>query len=209
MKIPHYDVNPANLDDLILDWGNFDEEVVGEMRFGSDALDKWACRTFPHRLAPEWKADLRDAIREKRIRTEEQCLDWLEQEEGVDDPNQKLHDFWAMPLNLERGELRLREWRRYLRKYRRLLKQVEDWSELGEIRQPLRDFLPAYWQKWVQDEERKQASKCMAVGIMSPEEQHPRITEYFRRNLGAPERMISLKNSVYVELIGETAGGRG
>ena len=94
------------------------------MRFRSDAQDKWACRIFPHHLAPELKADLRDANREKRIRTEEQCLDWLKQEERVDTPNQKLDDLWAIPLNLERGELRLREWRRYLRKYRRLLKQV-------------------------------------------------------------------------------------
>ena len=46
----------------------------------------------------------------------------------------------------------------------------------------------------------------MAVHIMSPEEQHPGITEYFSRNLRAPERMISLKNSMYVEVFGETAG---
>ena len=90
VKIPHYDANAANLDDFILDWEDFAEEVVGEMRFRSDAGDKWACRTFPHRLAPELKADLRNAIREKRIRTEEQCLDWLEQEERVDTPNQKV-----------------------------------------------------------------------------------------------------------------------
>ena len=32
--------------------------------------------------------------------------------------------------------------------------------------------------------------------------------ENFRRNLGAPEQMISLKNSVYVEVLGKTAGGR-
>ena len=48
----------------------------------------------------------------------------------------------------------------------------------------------------------------MAVRIMLPEEQPPDIMEYFRRNLGAPERMISFKNSVYVEVFGETAGGR-
>ena len=81
VKELHYDANPANLDDFILDWEDFAEEVVGEMRFGPDVRDKWACRTFPHCLAPELKADLRDAIREKRIRTEEQCLDWLEQED--------------------------------------------------------------------------------------------------------------------------------
>ena len=114
VKIPHYQANPANLDDFILHWEDFAEEVVGEMRFGSNARDKWACRTFPHRLAPELKADLRDADQEKRIRTAEQCLDWLEQEERVDTPNQKLNDIWVIPLNLERGELRLRGWRRYL-----------------------------------------------------------------------------------------------
>ena len=32
--------------------------------------------------------------------------------------------------------------------------------------------------------------------------------EYFRRNLGEPDQMISMKNSVYVELLGDTAGGR-
>ena len=94
VKIPHYDANFANLDDFILDWEDFAEEVVGEMRLRSDVRDKWACRTFPHRLAPETKADLRDAIREKRIRAEEQYLDWLEQEERVDTPNQKLDDLW-------------------------------------------------------------------------------------------------------------------
>ena len=89
VKIPHYDARPANLDDFILDWEDFAEEVVGEMRFRSDARDKWACRTFPHRLAPELKADLRHVIREKRICTEEQCLNWLEQEERLGYPQPK------------------------------------------------------------------------------------------------------------------------
>ena len=80
VQIP-YDANPANLDNLILDWEDFAEEVVGEMR--QDARDKWACRTFPHRLASELKADLRDPIRERRISTEEQCLDWLNQEKEL------------------------------------------------------------------------------------------------------------------------------
>ena len=117
------------------------------MRFGSDARDKSACSTFPHHLAPELKADLRDGILDKRIRTKEQCLDWLEQERRVDTRKQKLDDIWAIPLNLECGELQLRDRGRYLRKYRRLLKQVEDWSQSGEIRHPLRDVLPAYWKK--------------------------------------------------------------
>ena len=52
---------------------------MGEMQLGSDARDMWAYSMFPNWLTPELKADLRDAIQEKRIRTEEQCLDWLEQ----------------------------------------------------------------------------------------------------------------------------------
>ena len=107
VKVPYYDANLANLDELILDWKDFAEEFAGEMR--QDARDKWACFTFPHRLASELKADLRDQIREKRISTEEQCLDWLEQEERVDAPNQTLDDVWSIPPNLERGELRLRD----------------------------------------------------------------------------------------------------
>ena len=179
---------------------------MGEMR--QDARDKWACRTFPRCLAFELKADLRDQIREKRISTEEQCLDGLQQEERVDAPNQTLDNLWSIPLNLERGESRLRDWRRYLRKYRRLLKQVEDWSESSKIRHLLRDVLLSYWKKGVEGEEKKRAKKRLAVRIMSPEHQHPRIMEYFRRNLGEPDRMISMKNSVYVEVLGDTAGGR-
>ena len=77
------------------------------MRFGSDAREKLACRTIPHCLAPELKADLRDAIQENRIRTEEQYSDWWEQEERLDTPNQHLDDLWAILLHLEHGELRL------------------------------------------------------------------------------------------------------
>ena len=33
------------------------------------------------------------------------------------------------PPNLKRGELRLRDWRRYLGMYHQLLKQVEDWRD--------------------------------------------------------------------------------
>ena len=32
IKIPYYDGNPCNLDDFILDWEDFAEEVVGEMK---------------------------------------------------------------------------------------------------------------------------------------------------------------------------------
>ena len=58
------------------------------------------------------------------------------------------------------------------------------------------------------DEEKKRAKKRMALHIMSPEDQHPRMMEMFRRNLGEPDRMISMKNSVYLEVVRETAGGR-
>ena len=62
IKIPYYDGNPSNLDDFILDWEDFAEEVVGEMR--GAPRDKWVCRTFPHRLAQDLKEELRDQIRE-------------------------------------------------------------------------------------------------------------------------------------------------
>ena len=62
IKIPYYDGNPSNLDDFILDWEDFTEEVVGEMK--GAPRDKWVCRTFPHRLAQDLKEELRDQIRE-------------------------------------------------------------------------------------------------------------------------------------------------
>ena len=88
IKIPYYDGNPSNLDDFILDWEDFAEEVVGEMQ--GAPRDKWVCRTFPHRLAQDLKEELRDQIREGLIRTEQACFQWLEDEERVDAPNQKL-----------------------------------------------------------------------------------------------------------------------
>ena len=42
---------------------------------------------------------------------------------------------------------------------------------------------------------------------MLPEDQHPRIREYFRRNLGEPDWMVSTNNSVQVDVIGDTVGG--
>ena len=132
----------SNLDDFILDWEDFAEEVVGRMK--GAPRDKWACRTFPHRLAQDLKEELRDQIREGVIQTEQACLQWLEDKERVDAPNQKLEDLWSIPLLLERGELRVREWNRYIRKYRRSLKLVEDWNEASEIRHLLKDFLPGH-----------------------------------------------------------------
>ena len=110
VKIPYHDANPTNVEEFLLDWGDLPEEVVGDMR--QEIPDKWACRTFPHRLASELKADLRDQIREKRISTEEKCLDWSEQEERVDATDQKSDDLRSIPPNFERGELRLRSLRR-------------------------------------------------------------------------------------------------
>ena len=206
IKIPYYDGNPSNLDDFILDWEDFAEEVVGEMR--GAPRRKLVCRTFPHRLAQDLKEELRDQIREGLIRMEQACLQWLEDEERVDAPNQKLEDLWSIPLPLDRGELRVREWNRYLRKYRRCLKLVEDWNEASEIRHLLKDVLPGNWKRRVEDEEKKRAKKRVAVRIMAAEDTHAGIMEFFRRNLGEPNRMLGLKNAVYVEVFGDSMGQR-
>ena len=206
IKIPYYDGNPSNLDDFILDWEDFAEEVVGEMR--GAPRDKWVCQTFPHRLAQDLKEELRDQIREGVIQTEQACLQWLDDEERVDAPNQKLEDLWSIPLPLERGELRVRAWNRYIRKYRRSLKLVEDWNEAREIRHLLKDVLPGNWKRRVENEEKKRAKKRVAVRIMAAEDTHAGIMEFFRRNLGEPNRMLGLKNAVYVEVFGDTIGQR-
>ena len=151
MEIPYYDGNPSNLDDFILDRGDFAEEVVGEMR--GALRDKWVCPTFPHRLAQDLKEELRDQIRQGLIQTEQACLQWLEDEERVDAPNQKFEDLWSIPLPLERGELRVREWNRYIRKYRRSLKLAEDWNEASEIRHLLKDVVPSHWKRRMEDED--------------------------------------------------------
>ena len=103
---------------------------------------------------------------------EQACLQWLEDEERVDAPNQKLEDLWPIPLPLERGELRVRKWNRYIRKYRRSLKLVEDWNEASEIRHLLKDVLPGRWKRRVEDEEKKRAKKRVAVRIMASEDTH-------------------------------------
>ena len=206
IKISYYDGNPSNLDDFILDWEDFAEEVVGEMR--GAPRDKWVCRKFPHRLAQDLKEELRDQIREGLIRTEQACLQWLGDEERVDAPNQKLEDLWSILLQLDRGELRVREWNRYLQKYRQSLKLVEDWNESSEIRHLLKDVLPGHWKRRVEDEEKKRAEKRVAVRIMAAGDTHGGIIECFRRNLGEPNRMLGLKNAVYVEVFGDTVGQR-
>ena len=103
ITIPYYDGNASNLDDFILDWEDFAEEVVGKMR--GAPRDKWVCRTLPHRLAQDLKEELRDQIREGVIHKEQACLQWLEDEERVDAPNQKLEDLWSIPLPLERVKI--------------------------------------------------------------------------------------------------------
>ena len=206
IKIPYYDGNPSNLDDFILDWEDFAEEVVGEMRRAP--RDRWVCRTFPHRLAQDLKEELRDQIREGLIRTEQAWMQWSEDEERVDALNQTLEDLWSIPLPLDRGELQVREWNRYLRKYRRCLKLVEDWNEASEICHLLKDVLPSNWKRRVEDEEKKRAEKRVAVRIMAAEDTHAGIMEFFRRNLGEPNRMLGLKNAVYVEVFGDSMGQR-
>ena len=187
IKIPYYHGNPCNLDGFILEWGDFAEDGVGEMR--GAPRDKWVCRTFPHRLAQDLKEELRDQIREGLIQTEQACLQWPEDEERVDGPNQKLEDLWSIPLPLERGGLRVQEWNRYIRKYRRSLKLAEDWNESSEIRHLLKDVLPGQSKRRVEDEEKKRAKKRVAVRIMASEDTHAGIMEFFRRNLGEPSRM--------------------
>ena len=61
------------------------------------------------------------------------CVDWLEDEESVDAPNQKTDDLWNIPFKFERGELRLKAWCYYLRKYPRNLRMVKDWNVSSEI----------------------------------------------------------------------------
>ena len=173
IKIPYYDAIPSNLDDFILDWEDLAEEVVRETSQGPG--NKWACRTFPHRLAQDLKEELRDRIREGAIRTEQACLQWLEDKERVDAPDKKLEDLWSIPVSLEHGELRVRDWNRYLRKYRRCLRQVEDWNEASDIRHLLKHVLPSHWKKRVEDEEKKRAKKGVAVRIMSSEDTHAQI----------------------------------
>ena len=126
----------------------------------------------------------------------------------MDTPNQKLEDLWSNPLPLERGELRVREWNRYIRKYRRSLKLVEDWNEASEIGHLLKEVLPGHWKRRVEDEEKKRAKKRVAVWIMASEDTHAGIMEFSRRNLGEPSRMLGLKNAVYVEVFGDTMGQR-
>ena len=58
----------------------------------------------------------------------------------------------------------------------------------------------------MEDEEKKRAKKRVAVRIMAAEDTHAGIMEFFRRNLGEPNRMLGLKNAVYVEVFGAPWG---
>ena len=159
--------------------------------------DKWVCRTFPHRLAQDLKEELKDQIREGLLQTEQACLQWLDDEERLDALNQKLEDLWSTPLPLERGELRVREWNRYICKYRRSLKLVEDWNESSEIGHLLKDVLPGHWKKKVVNEEKERAKKRVAVRIMASEDTHAGIMGFFlakprraKPNVGIEERRL-------------------
>ena len=85
---------------------------------------------------------------------------------------------------------------------------MEDWNESSEIRHLLKDVLPSHWKRRVEDEEKKRAKKRVAVRIMAAEDTHAGIMEFFRRNLGEPNRMLGLKNAVYVEVFGDCMGQR-
>ena len=60
----------------------------------------------------------------------------------------------------------------------------------------------------MEDEEKKRSKKRVAMRIMAAEDTHAGIMEFFRRNLGEPNRMLGLKNAVYVEVFGDTMGQR-
>ena len=83
---------------------------------------------------------------------------------------------------------------------------MEDWNEASEIRHLLKDVLPGHWKRRVEDEEKKRAKKRVAVWIMTSEDTHAGIMEFFWRNLGEPSRMLGLKNTVYVEVFGDAMG---
>ena len=85
---------------------------------------------------------------------------------------------------------------------------MADWNEASEIRHLLKDVLPGHWKRRLEDEEKKRAKKRLAVRNMASEDTHAGIMEIFRRNLGEPSRMSGLKNAVYVEVFGDTMGGR-
>ena len=124
VRVPFYTGGPETLEDFLLDWEDFSGELMGNA--SKVKRDGWALPTFLHRLHADLKADLRDKIWSGQVRGEVECVDWLEDEESVNRLNQKIDDLQNIPLELERGELRLAAWRNYLRKSQRKLRMVED-----------------------------------------------------------------------------------
>ena len=203
IKIPYYDGNPSNLDDFILDWEDFAEEVVGEMR--GAPRDKWVCQTFPHRLAQDLKEKLRDQIRE-----------------GVIQTGRTSFSKCRISLDSFQSSTSLRLLR-YLRMYRfhsRTLssprssgsgmdhKSSNFWWGASTRSSSFSHWRQACSKRRVEDEEKKRAKKRVVVRIMASEDTHAEIMEFFRRNLGEPNRMLGLKNAVYVEVFGDTMGQR-
>ena len=206
VRQPCYNCIPETLEDFLLDWQDFADEVMGSATQAQK--ESWALRTFPHRLHADLKADLRDKIPSGQVCGEVECVEWLEDEESMDASNQKVDDLWNTPWELERGELRLGAWRNYLRKYGWKLRMAEDWNESVEIRHLLKDVVPNGWKKKVEDEEKKRSKKRVAVKIMYGPQYHGHLQEYFRRNIGEPDCIISMRQSLYVEVFGEAAGQR-
>ena len=81
---------------------------------------------------------------------------------------------------------------------------MEVWNEASEIRYLLKGVLPGHWKRGVEDEEKERAKKRVAVPIMTSEDTHAGMMEFFWRNLGEPSRMLGLNNAVYVEVLGDT-----
>ena len=97
-------------------------------------------------------------------------------------------------------------WLNYLRKCRQKLRMVEDWNESAEIRHLLKDALPNNLKWKGEDEEEKPAKEKGAVKIMYWPHFHGHRRECFRRNMGEPDRMISMRQSLYVAVFWEAAG---
>ena len=188
VRVPFYNGTPETLKDFLLDWEDSANEVMGSA--SGAQRDSWSLRTFRHRLHADLKADFRDKIRSGQVHGELECGDWLGDEESVDAPNQNMDNLWNIPLDLEREEFCLAAWRNYLRKYQQKLWMVEDSNESAEIWHLLKDVLLNYWKKKFEDEDKKRVKKGVAVKIMYETQYHGGLQEYFRPNVGEPDRMI-------------------
>ena len=101
VRVPFYNGTRAMLQDFLLDWEDFADEVMG--RASQAGRDIWALQAFPHRLHGDLKADLRDKIRSGQVRGEVECVDWLEDGECVDAPNQKMDDLRKIRWSCSEG----------------------------------------------------------------------------------------------------------